>query len=133
MGAGACQYHIPISLLCNKLECIDYDTINNVEYSTYIYIYKFILKYLSLLMSARYCLERVRIELKDKRTELLLCCCYSKFHALCNQLSDDRITRETWSNSNTVRALFFCPLILLYIYIYIYIYRLSKVSLYTFL
>ena len=33
-------------------------------------------------------------------------CCYSEFHALCgsvylvDQLSDDRITRETLSNNN---------------------------------
>ena len=39
---------------------------------------------------------------------------------IVRQLSDDRITRETRSNSNTARALFFCPLILFYIYIYIH-------------
>ena len=33
-------------------------------------------------------------------------------YAIVRQLSDDRITRETRSNSNTARALFFCPLIL---------------------
>ena len=26
-----------------------------------------------------------RTELKDKRTELSLCCCYSEFHALCDR------------------------------------------------
>ena len=41
---------------------------SNRPSQSYIYIYIYI----------------YRTELKDKRTELSLCCCYSEFHALCD-------------------------------------------------
>ena len=46
-------------------------------------------------------------------------------YAIVRQLSDDRITRETRSNSNTARAMFIYIYIYIYTYIHTYIYNIT--------
>ena len=52
-------------------------------------------------------------ELKDKRTELSLCCCYSEFHVLCNHqtfclmIALDKISLLDLT-SLTISPYFFC-------------------------